>query len=770
MNKTSLLYILFLAGIALLSFSCSNTRFLTGDQLLYTGKKTVFISDSGKFTDFRAKQITESVTGFKPNNSIAGKRVLPPVGLWVYNYWKKDPGKKKGWLYRTLSKEPVLVSVVNPGARARKLESDLFSVGYFHSEVRMEIDTSSKNPRKARVTYFIKSGKPFRYNNITFAPPEEGVDSVIHRGQDKLGFKKGDVFNLDLVKEESKKITDRALEEGYFYFNQSNISYTADTTNLPSAINLRIGKNNELIQNGRKKYFIGSITVKIINETDTAYSRQQYDTIIADGVKIISKGSPFNPEVITRCIYFREGDRYAASKQRQTTIHLNSYGIFKFINVRYTPDRDTLVNKLDVMFELTPAKDISLDLEANVVTKSTGFTGPGFVATLAQGNLWKGANKLQLKLNGGFEWQWSPGASSSLGTFSYNAGISTSITFPKLIAPGLVINKNRFNLPQTTVTLGFEFLNKTQYYRMSSVNLGFGYRWKKPDKITHTYYPLFVNSIALLKTTEYFDSIMNANPYIRKSFEEQFIVGMKYDFTYDNSFLKRTNGFYLATGVSTSGNLLDLLNMAFSDETERPYSIGQNVYSQFLKLTADIRYYRNFRKNSLAFRLYSGVGLPYSNSVVMPYVEQFYSGGSNSIRAFEARTVGPGTVIPPVKTDTTDVIVDQTGDIRLEGNIEFRFKLSKVMQGALFVDAGNIWLLRPDSTRAGAEFHFNTFADQLAVGTGFGLRFDFDFFVLRLDLGFPLRYPYLKDGSNWVTSWNAFFEKPVLSFAIGYPF
>jgi outer membrane protein insertion porin family len=334
----------------------------------------------------------------------------------------------------------------------------------------------------------------------------------------------------------------------------------------------------------------------------------------------------------------------------------------------------------------------------------------------------------------------------------------------------LVINKDRFNLPQTTVTLGFEFLNKTQYYRMSSVNLGFGYRWKKPDKITQTFYPLFVNSIALLKTTEYFDSIMNANPYIRKSFEEQFIVGMKYDFTYDNSFLKRTNGIYLATGVSTSGNLLDLLNRAFTSETERPYTIGQNVYSQFLKLTADIRYYRNFRKSTLAFRLYSGVGFPYSNSVVMPYVEQFYSGGSNSIRAFEARTVGPGTVIPPVQTDTTDVIIDQTGDIRLEGNMEFRFKMSKVMQGAFFIDAGNIWLLRPDSTRPGAEFHFSSFIDQLAVGTGFGLRFDFDFFVLRLDLGFPLRYPYLKDGSNWVTSWNAIFEKPVFSLAIGFPF
>jgi outer membrane protein assembly factor BamA len=738
--------------------------------MLYTGRKIVIVSDTGKRNDFQIKQLTESVTAFKPNNSIAGKRVLPPTGLWVYNYWKKDPAKKKGWLYRTLSKEPVLISTVNPAARARKLESELFSIGYFQSSVTASIDTSGAKLRKAGITYLVKPGKPFIYNNIAFAVPEEPVDSMINRSKDDLGFKEGDVFDLSLIKTETAKITDRALEEGYFYFNQSNIKYTADTTAASFSVDLLIGRNSELINNGRRRYFIGNVTVKIISEIDTLYGSQQYDTIKYDGISILSMGSPFRPEVITRCIYFRKGDRYSASKQRQTTTHLNSYGIFKFINVRYTTDPDTLTSRLDVFFELTPAKDISLDLEANLVTKSTGFSGPGFVATLAQGNLGRGANKLQLKLNGGFEWQWATGTSATLGSFSYNAGISTSITIPKLIAPAFLVSKNRFNLPQTIVTLGFEFLNKTQYYRMSSVNLGFGYRWKKPDKITHTFYPVFVNSIALLKTTEYFDSIMNANPYIKKSFEEQFIVGMKYDYVYENSFLKRTNGFYFGTGVSTSGNLIDILNRAFTDETERPYSIGKNVYSQFLKLTLDTRYYRNFRNSSLAFRIYTGVGFPYSNSSVMPYVEQFYSGGSNSIRAFEARAVGPGTVLPPPTNDSTDVIIDQTGDIRLEGNVEFRFKMSKVVHGAMFVDAGNIWLLRPDDLRPGAEFHFNTFIDQLAVGTGLGLRFDFDFFVLRLDLGFRLRYPYLTNGSNWVTSWNAFVEKPVFSLAIGYPF
>ncbi len=474
---------------------------------------------------------------------------------------------------------------------------------------------------------------------------------------------------------------------------------------------------------------------------------------------------PFRPEVFARSIYFRPGDRYSLSKHRKTMIHLNSYGVFKFINVRYLPDPDTLVRRLDMMIELTPAKEIGLDLEANLVTKSTGFSGPGFAATLAHGNLARGANRLQLKLDGGFEWQWGSKSSSALGTFSYNFGLSSSIIFPRMLLPFGLAGEDRFNLPQTTVTLGFEFLNKIQYYRMSSVNLGFGYQWKKPERITHIFYPLFVNSINLLETTQEFDSLMNANPYIKKSFEEQFIVGMKYDFIYDNSLAKQPHGFYFQAGISTSGNLLGLFNSISSDETERPYSFRGSVYSQFIKLTTDVRYYRNIREMSFAFRLYSGVGVPYTNSEVMPYVEQFYSGGSNSLRAFIARSVGPGTI----KYEENADIIDQTGDIKLEGNFEFRFGISKVLRGALFIDAGNVWLFT-DETRPGAEFSFSTFADQLAVGTGAGLRFDFGFFVLRTDLGFPLRRTYVENGSNWVQSFDDSWHHKVFSLAIGYPF
>ena len=746
--------------------ACSNTKFLADDQLLYTGKNEVFVSDSGKINDRLVRQITESATFYKPNNSIGGKRLLLPVGLWIYNYKKPGDNKKPGWLYRTLAKEPVLVSTVNPEVRCRKLESELFGSGYFNASVWSVIDTSSRDRRKAGITYFIKPEKPFCYNEISFEPPANEVDSLINSFENDNILAPGDVFNLEKVKSQAKKITDHVIEDGYFYFNQANIKYTADTTFIQNKIDLRIGKNTEAFPNATRKYYIDDITVRITGDTDSADLNQRIDTISNDGVEIISKGIRIKPEVISGSIYFRKGDTYSASQHRKTTTRLNSYGIFKFINVRYIPDTDSLENKLDMLIELAPAKDISLDLEANVVTKSTGFSGPGFAATLAHGNVWGGANRLQLKLNGGVEWQWTNKSTSSLGTISYNAGLSASLIFPKFIAPSWFINTRRFNLPQTSVTLGFEFLNKIQYYRMSSVNLGFGYQWKKPDRITHAFYPVFINSINLLKTTPEFDSILTANPYIKKSFEEQFIVGMKYDFIYDNSATKQPNGFYFQAGISTAGNALGLLKTLSSEDEERPYSVIGNVYSQFLKFSTDIRYYRNFYNKSLAFRLYSGIGVPYTNSVVMPYVEQFYSGGSNSIRAFIARSLGPGNLQIPDSSD----IVDQTGDIKLEGNIEFRIRMSKILHGAIFLDAGNVWLLNPDETRPGAEFNFNTFTDQLAVGTGMGLRFDFNFFILRLDVGLPLRTPYTENGSNWLNSISKSWHDKVFNLAIGYPF
>jgi outer membrane protein assembly factor BamA len=298
---------------------------------------------------------------------------------------------------------------------------------------------------------------------------------------------------------------------------------------------------------------------------------------------------------------------------------------------------------------------------------------------------------------------------------------------------------------------------------MTSFNMGFGYQWKQKQKVTHSFYPFKVNMVSLQQTTAEFDSIVESNPYVKKSFEEQSIYGMEYNFTYDNS-TKNRNGLYFQGIISTSGNLIYLFNQIGKDQL--PYTFLGEVYSQFIKTSLDFRYYTQTTKNGWVFRMYAGTGVSYGNSSVMPYVEQYFSGGSNSLRGFTARSLGPGSYKP----EDYNGIIDQTGDIKLELNAEYRFPLSKIMLGALFLEAGNVWLLNPDENRPGAQFKFNTFASQLAVGTGLGLRFDFDFFILRTDFGFPLRYPYDEGDGNWVSDTGEMFSKFKLNLAIGLPF
>jgi hemolysin activation/secretion protein len=336
---------------------------------------------------------------------------------------------------------------------------------------------------------------------------------------------------------------------------------------------------------------------------------------------------------------------------------------------------------------------------------------------------------------------------------------------PRIIVPYNRDKKTAMLLQRTAVNLELSILNRTAYYKMFSAKTNLNYQWSKSRTTQHSYFPIYVNSVNLLETTPEFDSVVNENIYIRKSFEEQFIIGMKYEFNFNNTLTVRPNNFFFQGGVGTSGNLVDLIAGLGKTPEERPYNFLNNIYSQYVKFTTDFRYYRNVFDKSIVFRIYAGLGLPYGNSLALPYVEQFFSGGAYSIRAFTARYLGPGSY-----HEDNSGYIDQSGDIKLEANMEFRFAMSKLLKGALFIETGNIWLVNEDENRPGARFHLDTFYNELAVGTGFGLRFDFTFFVLRTDIGIPLRNPYKTDNENWLFGTDEMFTNALFHLAIGYPF
>ncbi len=761
--------ILYFASIlaVLMLHACSNTRKLGDTQMLYTGLGKVDIINRATDHDpAPAVKLCKEVTYYKPNGALFGtKRVLPPLGLWTYNYLKpKGKGKLANWFYKTFSSNPVLISKVNPEQRCRKIESDLFGIGFFNSNARFTIDTNAKNNRKAKISYFIEINKAFTINKILYTTPAKYIDSIITGDRENLMLRTGDNFNLETVKSEKRRIAAMLVERGFYFFKPDYLQIIADTSASPGQMDLLIGRSAVTPSYACHTYTLDQITVKMTGVRTNSIPKAVFpDTVYYDSICFTGLKNYLKPEVLAQTIQFRKGDLYAISKHQGSIMRINNLGIFRFVKVRFSMN-DSTQQKLDMLIEVVPKDDVSLNFEGFVETKSSGFSGPGAEITLAHANLGRAANKLQLKLNGTFEWQWGTKTENNLGTNSYNLGIKSSFVFPRLVLPFQFRGQSKLLQTKTAISAGFEFMNNIKYYRMTSANLGWGYQWKRTQKITHSFFPFNLNMVNLLETTPEFDTIVNTNPYVKKSFEEQSIAGMKYDFIYDNS-TRTANSTYLQLSIGTSGNLLDLIKSHTSDN-ERPYTILGNVYSQFIKATLDARYYTRSAKKGVAIRLYTGTGISYGNSSVMPYIEQYYSGGSNSIRAFVARSLGPGGYQP----EESNGIIDQTGDIRIEGNIEYRFVISKSLLGALFVDAGNVWLLNTDEYRPDAEFKFNTFAKQLAVGTGAGLRFDFDFFVLRTDFGVPLRTPYAGETGNWIKSVNDKRFGILLNLAIGYPF
>jgi outer membrane protein assembly factor BamA len=366
---------------------------------------------------------------------------------------------------------------------------------------------------------------------------------------------------------------------------------------------------------------------------------------------------------------------------------------------------------------------------------------------------------------------------------SYELGVQASLTIPRIVSPFELRNLRTEFVPKTRIGLGFNFLNRVQYFQMNSFNASYSYNWRPKKEFTHDVTPINLQYVQLAKTTLAFDTLLAQNQFLRRSFEDQFIIGSIYQFTFTNQLeTNRTHQFFDNFTLDGSGNLINgLQSLTGADEPEEdmPRTIFGKPYSQYVRAENDFRYYFNFGNESqIATRFLAGIGYAHGNSTVLPYVKQFSIGGPNSIRAFRARSIGPGTYDAP--DSLTFSYFDQTGDIKLEANIEYRFPLAGFFKGAVFIDAGNIWLLNEtlkpngEPDKPGGLFKGNEFLSELAVGTGFGLRIDVEFFVMRFDVGIPVRSPNMPDGEQNVLSDLKFGFKGdnslTLNIAIGYPF
>ncbi len=486
------------------------------------------------------------------------------------------------------------------------------------------------------------------------------------------------------------------------------------------------------------------------------------DTVKLDKKTFYQKEEFFKPKRLLPYILLEEGDTFSPDKSKNTSRRLGSVGAYKFINIRYDEIDSLSTDSLGILeasIFLTPMDKRAIRAELQAVSKSNNFAGPSLALTLTNRNLFRGGEVLNLSLKGGYEFQIASGEQSGLS--STLIGAKSELIFPRVLFP-IKISDDWFKyaIPKTKMSLGGDYLNRKNLFSLASISANFGYVWNANRFITHEFNPLSINYVNLAKTSPEFEQILEENPFLRSSFEQQFIAGMTYAYTYNGlGEADKSHQFFIASTVDIAGNGLSL----FSGGGSSPQSFLGLEYAQYAKADIDLRYHLRLGSDTkLATRVFGGIGLPYGNSEIMPFTKQYFSGGPYSVRAFRIRTLGPGTYAPEAGSNS---FFDQSGNIRLEANIEYRFPIYSFVKGAIFADAGNVWNTTENEAVPGGEFT-SSFMDEFGIGTGVGLRVDIQGFVIRFDLAAPLRTPSLPIGERW----DFDYKNPILNFAIGYPF
>jgi outer membrane protein insertion porin family len=746
--------------------SCSGLKAVPEGDLLYTGGNVTIESDSLSKPERKNIQSSlEELLRPKPNKKILGMRPK----LFFYNLAGKVK-KEKGfwyWLKYRVGEEPVLFSKVDLEYNGKVLQNSVENNGYFNAST---IADSTKSGKTAKAEYSVKVNKQYFIKSVRFPNDSSDLTKAINKISEKTLLQIGNPYSLANIKLERSRIDAGLKEKGFFYFNEDYILIQADSTVANHEVDLILKIKNETPNKAKNIYKINDIIVypnfKLNQDTITVANAEiiKYNDFI-----IIDKEKLFKPRIFDRALYFKKGDVYNRSNHNLSLNRLVTLGTFKFVKNQFK-ESDTIGNYLDAYYYLTPLPRKSIRLEALAKTNSANYTGTELNINWSNRNTFHGAELLTVSIFGGVEVQVS---GQNNGFNVYRVGTEANFIWPRFISPFKLRSSSGF-VPRTKATLGYEYQLRQQLYSLQTLKGSFGYIWKKNERKEHELNVSEITYVASNNVSDLYNEQIAVNASLGRVIQKQLIFGPTYSYTYQNTNQKRTkNTFYFKSGIDLSGNLVGLAS-GTDIKTKDPKTILNVPYSQFVKLEADFRHYLNLGGESqLASRIVVGSGFAYGNSKELPFIKQFFIGGTNSIRAFRVRSIGPGSFDNSNSAST--FLPDQSGDAKLELNTEFRGKIYSIVKGALFVDAGNIWLLNEDPNKPGAKLS-SEFLNELAVGVGAGLRFDFDFLVLRTDFAFPIRKPNLAEGNRWVINQIDFGSGPwrsenlIFNLAIGYPF
>ena len=764
MNKNRLLYFLFLGAII---SSCSNTRFLPEGELLYTGAT---IKIEGKETTSKEKKVLKEqlkeLLRPKPNATILGLRPK----LYIYNI-AGTPKKEKGfrhWLKNKVGEAPVYYSKVDLEYTKSVLQNFSENSGYFNAKTTAD---STRSGKKASAEYVVKPATQYKIKEVKFPTDSSIIGKAVRNASRRSLLKKGQPYNLEVIKQERIRIDGRLKEKGFYYFNPDYIIVQVDSTVADHQVDLIVKVKEEAPKLAETPYKINKIivypnySIGIDSLKDNSKSIKHYKDIT-----IIDSTNMFKPRIFDRALYFNKNDLYNRTDHNLSLNRLVNLGTFKFVKNQFKVS-DTIGNYLDAFYYLTPLPKKSLRLELLAKTNSANYTGTELNLNWSNRNAIGGAELLTISAFGGLEVQVS-GLNNGFNVYRF--GSEANLVWPRLVAPFKLHSPSGF-VPKTKLTLGYEYQNRTKLYSLKTFKGSFGYLWKENERKEHLFNVTEITFASPQNVTKLYKDQVEINESLGKVIEKQLIFGPTYSYTYTNAQQKRKkNTFYYKGTVDLAGNIAGLTTGANikKGDTIKVFNVP---FSQFIKIENDFRHYYKLGPDSqLASRIIVGAGYSYGNSSEMPFIKQFFIGGTNSLRAFRARSIGPGS-FDSAATNTSTFLPDQSGDIKLEFNTEYRAKIYGLVKGALFLDAGNIWLLNDNPDKPGAKFS-KKFMSELAVGAGAGLRFDFSFLILRTDLAFPIRKPYLSEGNRWVLdkvdfgsgAWRK--ENLIFNLAIGYPF
>jgi outer membrane protein assembly factor BamA len=764
-------YYLIGIGMAWGWMSCSTTRHLPAGEQLYTGIRKIEVTDGDR--SVAADEVMaeiEAALACPPNNALPGSstvRVPFPFGLWMYNLTVDKPGGLNRWVYRTFAAKPVLVSAVNPEIRTKIARNLLNEYGYFDGTAAYEVIPHAGDSLKAKIRYQLTMNRPYTYDSITYRRMQHRADTLLKLSEEDRLLHTGDRFSVVRLEAERQRIASLMRDNGYYYFRPEHIVYQADSTLSPWKVSLRVGLKDDVSPVIWRPWKIGRVDIHLNDYT----AGGQPDSLKYRELTIHYTGKlRVRPKELYSQFRFKPGELYSQTGQMQTLSGLNRLGIFRLAEIQYAPKDssrrcDTLNVRVNAAFDLP----LNGEMQVNFTANNNKRTGPGAVFSLTRNNIFGGGESLRLNLNGTYEWLIGERRNAQVSMMdNYEYGLTATLSLPRVVLPDFF--RREYNFPaSTTFQLYANRLNRAVFFRLLSFGGSATYDFQPNPIRHHSFTPFQLSYNRLERRTELFDSIAGSNRAILQSLKDQFIPAINYTYTLDNSSVRKgRHTTWWQFSITESGNLISGIYALTGKGFRESKDMLGNPFSQFLKITSELRYNHAINRNHrIVGRIGTGAIYSYGNSTVSPYSEQFYVGGANSIRAFTIRSIGPGRFQP--ERGKRFANLDHTGDFKLEANLEYRFRMVGDLEGALFLDAGNVWLLRENEVdNPGGKLQWRHFPNDIALGTGGGIRYNLDVLVIRMDIGVALHVPYDTGRKGYFNKTRR--EGLGFHIAVGYPF